>query len=336
MLEPITMTDPTERYVLLERADGLFVASDGARPPSQMSDAGLWRSSGDSWVNAADDSLLNPSEDLHRVPGPDRLLSTLAAEFSTQGWICLPGILDKKVVDELRLVAGDQVGVKQGGLTERAAVAQAVAEPVSLWLCQQYLGSTAIKIAHPPSIAVVGQDDGQRDVQGWHSDYPYLWGITDAVPQIPSELILGVQRNVCITDFSRDNGATMFVLGSHKKNSGPPQDWGLQRHYGRSGFRLESGLPYQGEGDEAVQVIEAPAGSILLYDARTWHRQGIGCVPDLRAAMLQAMVPAYVAPFYDTAEEYEALCQAAFYLDLTRREKEVLSQLLVHARPTGS
>ena len=332
MTETITIHKSSNRYFLLEDVDGNFCSAEGLCSYLGLSDSALWISQGERFINALDNSVVLEKANFQVIPGPSRLLTELAEEFSTQGWVCLPGILSAETVQELAAVAGTAIGVKFGGLTERGAVARAVAEPISLWLCRYYLGTPQIKIAHPPSIAVVAKDDGEMDVQGWHCDYPYLWGITDSVPQAASDIVLGVQRNVCITDFSRTNGATLFVLGSHLRNCAPPKEWGLQSDYGASGYRANVGLPYSGLD---THVIEAPAGSILLYDARTWHRQGVSAVDTPRAAMLQAMTPDYVTPFYDTSVEYRAMCESTFYGDLSVREQTELAHLLVHTTGTA-
>lgn len=106
-----------------------------------------------------------------------------------------------------------------------------------------------------------------------HSDYPYLWGTPpagggDQVPTGGGDLELGIQRNICVTDFTKANGATRFKLGSHSANVGPPKEWGIWTDYMQPGHRAKHGLPYSGPD---VDTIEAPAGSILLYDTRTWQ-----------------------------------------------------------------
>ena len=55
-------------------------------------------------------------------------------------------------------------------------------EPVSLWLIREYMGTPDISMAHAPAMAVLSKDDGKRPVQGWHSDYPYHWGVSGAGP----------------------------------------------------------------------------------------------------------------------------------------------------------
>eukprot|EP01051_Picozoa_sp_SAG22_P019016 SAG22_NODE_3379_length_1746_cov_1.474803_2_plen_60_part_00 len=59
-----------------------------------------------------------------------------------------------------------------------------------------------------------------------------------------------------MTDFTPENGGTCFRLGSRDLNHRPFKEWG-----GKMGY----------SGPEATQ-FRAPAGTVILYDARTWHR----------------------------------------------------------------
>lgn len=273
------------------------------------------------------------------APGPARMPSEYLRTFREQGWVCLPAVLDPDTVDGLQRVAG--CGRWSGGrydrnvsaLDQHPAVARASAEPVSLWLMRQYMGTDEIRFGHPPSFAVLDRDDGQRDVQGWHSDFPYLWGIDRHVGggRIPAgktgDLVLGIQRNICVTDFTRGNGATRFKLGSHRRNVGPPAEWGLGVAYRRPGHRRRHGLPY---GGPEADVIEAPAGSVLLFDARTWHRAGLNETDSRRAAILQAVTPPYIMPFADSGAAFKTFVQSAPWQEITDRERRELESLMVY------
>ena len=279
--------------------------------------------------------------------GPADLPSESLRQFRTHGWVCLPAILSPETIDGLEQVActgpysDRQMDWRTPGLAQHPAVARTATEPVSLWLLRQYLQTEHIRLAHPPSMAVLGKDDGERDVQGWHSDFPYLWGITNRVAggRVPvdptASLSLSVQRNVCVSEFTRNGGATIFKLGSHVRNSGPPEHWGTGVDYSQKGYRKQHGLPY---GGPEADVIEAPAGSIILYDSRTWHRAGVNRTETRRAAMLQAMVPMYVMPFSDTSGPYKTFLESDASRDLTALELREIEALMVHriVGPGGS
>ena len=270
--------------------------------------------------------------------GPEKLPSEYLRVFEENGWVCLTCVLSDEIVDGLRRVActdqyaGLEPDRGRVAISQHVAVAQTAAEPISLWLIRQYMGTEDIAMAHSPGMAVLTKDDGERPVQGWHSDFPYHWGIPapGQVPVQPGASRLGVQRNVCVSDFTKVGGATAFKLGSHARNEGPPDDWGTAARYASRSYRAEHGLPYNGPD---ADIVEAPGGSIILYDARTWHRAGVNRTDNKRAAMLQAMVPMYVMPKVDMSAAYKQFAASQVYEDITERERAELEGLLVRRLP---
>ena len=83
-----------------------------------------------------------------------------------------------------------------------------------------YMKTRDVCLGHAPGVLALPKDDGKREVQGWHTDFPYLWGTGDRIPVPSGELVLGVQRNTCVSDFTAENGATLFKLGSHTSKKG--------------------------------------------------------------------------------------------------------------------
>ena len=270
--------------------------------------------------------------------GPELLPSEYLRFFEDNGWVCLTCVLSDEIVDGLRKVActdryaGRAPDRSRVAISQHVAVAQTAAEPVSLWLIRQYMQTQDIAMAHSPGMAVLGRDDGKRPVQGWHSDYPYHWGVPapGQVPVQPGASRLGVQRNVCVSDFTKVGGATAFKLGSHARNEGPPDDWGTASRYASKTYRAAHGLPYNGPD---ADIVEAPGGSIILYDSRTWHRAGVNRTDNKRAAMLQAMVPMYVIPKVDMSAAYKQFATSQVYSDITDRERAELEALLVRRLP---
>jgi hypothetical protein len=216
-------------------------------------------------------------------------------------------------------------------MLQTSAVAKIATEPVSLWLMREYMGVQDIRLGHSPGFAILPKDDGKRNVQGWHSDFPYLWGIAGRTPdRIPVHqvdgLVLGVQRNLCVSEFRKENGATCFKLGSHALGEGPPAEWGTGNANKEPGHREARGLPYTGPD---ADVVEAPPGSYIVYDSRTWHRAGVNRTPHKRAAMLQAMIPMYMLPFRDTSRVYKNFINGPFVGELTELEKREFEALMV-------
>ena len=267
--------------------------------------------------------------------GPEKLPSEYLQFFRENGWVCLTSILSQDLVEALEKVACTdrfshlQFDRSSNPFIQSSAIARTAAEPVSLWLIRQYMQTDDIRVAHTPGLAILERDDGKRIVQGWHSDYPYHWGVPaqGRVPTPSGETVLGVQRNVCVSPFTKVGGATAFKLGSHALDQGPPEQWGVASDHYQVGYRESHGLPYTGPD---ADIVEAPGGSIILYDSRTWHRAGVNRTDKKRAALLMAMTPMYVMPKNDTSHSYKAFLESVSYEELNERERIEVERLMVH------
>ena len=102
-----------------------------------------------------------------------------------------------------------------------------------------------------------------------------------------------------ITDFTAENGATVFVPGSHQSGLHPQHD-----------------APFA----DAV-TAEAPAGSMILWDGRTWHATGVNRTTDqFRLGVTQN----FVAPMIRPLVNYPYSLRAEVAATLSEREKELL------------
>lgn len=340
-----------QHYALLVGGDGRFLGCDGGDESGAL---GVFSAADDTVVwqpvdggfrhvasgrvlkrDAGDGSVCAHGKRFRPVHGPEKLPSEYLRLLRAQGWTCMTSILAPDVVDELQRVAcTDGYAAREPDrstpqFSQSAALARTAAEPISLWVIRQYLHTEDIHFSHTPALIVLTPDDGRRNVQGWHSDYPYHWGIAapGRVPELPGEVLLGVQRNVCVSAFSKERGATAFKLGSHALDRGPPEAWGTATAHAKPGFRAAHGLPYNGPD---ADVVEAPAGSIILYDSRTWHRAGVNRTDQKRAAMLQAMTPMFVMPKNDTSAAYKHFLHSPAHQQINPRERAELQRLLVH------
>ena len=347
---------PTSFFSYLVADDGSLLSYDedaGFSTTNDASDAVIWqRKDSTTFEHVLASHTIRANEDLNddrfkfdindeaktlrAAHGPAELPSTYLATLKRQGWVCLTQIIDDQTLEELERAAGSDrhadhvTDYRTPAICRNVAVGQTVAEPLSLWLIRQYMQIDDIRLSHSPGFAVLGQDDGKRNVQGWHSDFPYHWGVParGLVPTPSGKTVLGVQRNVCVSPFTRIGGATIFKLGSHAKECPPPKAWGDATAHAKPGYRAEHGLPYAGP---EADVIEAPGGSIILYDSRTWHRAGVNRTPNKRAAMLQAMTPMYIFPKNDTSHAFKQLLDSPIYEELNEREKHEIQQLMVHS-----
>ena len=87
---------------------------------------------------------------------------------------------------------------------------------------------------------------GQGD-QPWHIDW---------IPRRkPKDPVRSVLASLLLDDYTKENGTTRLVPGSHKYLKPPDED----------------GYFFQ---DHPNQIyVEAPRGSLLIYDINIWHRE---------------------------------------------------------------
>lgn len=360
----VFVPQPTSHYVMVVGEDGRFLGindDDETHVTGTISDDLMWCVPGERLehvqtgfameLNAADAGRFQlsfegiPLDAKGRpglkgasysiVRGPEYLPSEYLQHFTENGWVCLASILSPDIVDSLqRIACTDAYSDRSPDRSRRqicqgGALAKTAVEPISVWLARQYMQTDDIRLAHSPGIGVMTPDDGQRVVQGWHSDYPYHWGINapGKVPTPSGKTVMGVQRIVCVSEFTKYRGATAFKLGSHSLDHGPPEKWGVASDVYQPDYRAVNGLPYNGPD---ADVIEAPPGSMILFDTRTWHRAGINRSTQKRAAILMDMTPAYIVPYSDTTGDYRALVENEAYDELNMRERQEFQRLMIH------
>lgn len=259
--------------------------------------------------------------------GPEKLPSEYLEHMKREGWVCLTCILPDEVVDGLQRLAGTDdyehltINNDTPKICQGACVGRAIGEPISLWLIRQYMQTRDLHLGHPPGFAVLRPYDGESRVQGWHSDIPYIPSVGGNLVADRNGPIKAVQRNVCVSDFKKENGATAFKLGSHAFGN-PPPEWNPARSGGPPNAR-----PYSGPD---ADVVEAPAGSIILYDARTWHRAGFNHTKRDRAAMLSSFQAADVIPKRDTRPACKRWQATPAYEQLNVLQQKEITELLMN------
>ena len=360
-----TVAPATRHFAYLVAPDGEWLAaSDGTLgKQAHVDDAALWEQNGDGFRNLVTglrlgasptetpgavrlslgdqplgaDGAAGPAADFTVGHGPEKRPSEYLRALRDEGWVALTSILPPAVLDGLQRLGG--VDAYEGPGEDRwrhlaldPAMARATVEPISLWLCRQYMRVEDIKLGHPPSVTALTPDDGERAVQGWHSDFPYMWGSDRSagayrVPPGDDELCLALQRNICVSDFRVESGATVFKLASHRVGAVPPAEWGRANQTYQAGDRQAHGLPY---GGPETDVIEAPAGTIILYDARTWHRAGVNTTNRRRGAVIQAITPGFIIPFMPMTASYNGFLASGVPAQLTERERREVQALMVH------
>jgi ectoine hydroxylase-related dioxygenase (phytanoyl-CoA dioxygenase family) len=99
------------------------------------------------------------------------------------------------------------------------------------------------------------------------------------VPEPWSQDPQGMNVAWCLDDFTEANGATRFAPGSHKLNRAPRPD----------------------EADVDTVAMTAPAGSIVIFESRVWHKTGFNRTATERRAGVFAW---YTKPIYRAQENW--------------------------------
>jgi len=162
----------------------------------------------------------------------------------------------------------DDRNIRVWNLLNRDPVFAELAEhPTALTLVRDLLGWPALLSNISGNVTCPGSAAGVL-----HPDQVF-------VPTPWPERPQGVNVAWCIDDFTKDNGATEVVPGSHR----------LHR------------LPTESEQNVGLVPVEAPAGSLFAFESRIWHRTGANTSTNRTRA---AVFPFYTTPIYRTQENW--------------------------------
>ncbi|MFN0168733.1 MAG: phytanoyl-CoA dioxygenase family protein [Bryobacteraceae bacterium] len=90
----------------------------------------------------------------------------------------------------------------------------------------------------------------------WHADWPYNQRNASHVPAPYPDVLMHLVSFWMLTDFTTENGGTLFVPGSHRRSDYPRE----------GGIPADPNAPYPGE-----QQFAARRGTVAVMDARVWH-----------------------------------------------------------------
>jgi ectoine hydroxylase-related dioxygenase (phytanoyl-CoA dioxygenase family) len=126
--------------------------------------------------------------------------------------------------------------------------------PPVLSVCREYLGEDMV--LYDTTARSIRPSEGREPGRGFqiHADRsPFSIVPFEGGKHYP----MAVQSAWCISEFTRENGATLIWPGSHLSLEVPPEQ----------PETLPPGYLY----------TEAPAGSVILWDSALWHTSGTNC-----------------------------------------------------------
>jgi ectoine hydroxylase-related dioxygenase (phytanoyl-CoA dioxygenase family) len=212
----------------------------------------------------------------------DDPLAAAKPQLRDEGWCVLPDVLDDRraaqALDRLWAAAGESrrrglstfmpildpnaCNVRVFHLLELDALFRdLIQHPVAVAMVRSLLGETFLISNFTANIA----RPGSRSM-ALHSDLSLV---------VPEPWVHPWSLNIiwCLTDVSFDNGATLFIPGSH---------------------RWETRADVPPDAHKRLRPFEARAGSIIVMEGRIWHTSGANITPDQDRALLFGY---YTKPF---------------------------------------
>lgn len=208
------------------------------------------------------------------------------------------------VAEVCRAVAADDVASGRGYTYENDAANQ------RLWALLNR-GSVFVELVQHPTVFpliehLLGRpvllSNFSGNVTGPGAGYGPLHCDQFYVPPPWPDTPLAANAAWLVTDFTAANGATMVVPGSHRR---------------------PAPLPAVTPPDDAVPV-EAPAGTVMVLDARTWHQTGANTTVDEHRIGLFAY---YVKPWLRTQEVWPASLDAEVRAHATPLLRELVGEV---------
>lgn len=209
---------------------------------------------------------------------PDTREAHLAA-LQDQGFTCFPGLISdvqlaraRAAVDRLMdqdLTRPSDQHYHAPNLVARDPVFLEIARhPLMLGVAEALLGDDCIL-----SSCNLGARRPGGDRQGLHRDTG-IWGGSLPYTDFP----VGLQTAWCLDDFTLANGATHVIPGTHRRPDARPEEASIQ--------------------------VEAPAGSVIAFDARLFHAGGANRTDRIRRGILTLYIRSWLKPQTDHKRSY--------------------------------
>lgn len=238
-----------------------------------------------------------------------KIIEDARAELANEGWCIVPDVISKDAAAEAlsRLWAIAKTNAEEGhscflpGLDPTPDMVRVLTPLQSdAYFRDLIQNATALELAR----AVVGQEvivancTGNIAMPGaksmaLHSDLAFI---------LPEPWIFSWSVNVvwCLTDVHCDNGATLYIPGSHA-------------------WRTSADIPEN--PSDLLVPFEAPAGSIVVMDGRLWHTSGNNVTENEERALLFSY---YCASFLRPMINWSAAIPPEVQASLSPRLRQLL------------
>jgi ectoine hydroxylase-related dioxygenase (phytanoyl-CoA dioxygenase family) len=217
------------------------------------------------------------------------------AQLHEDGWCVIPGVLDpaaaRQALDRLWAAADES---RRRGIDTYMPVLDPNASNVRVFFLMELDAIFRDLIAHPTAVEMVRSLLGREFLisnftaniarpgsksMALHSDQSLV---------VPEPWVQPWALNViwCLSDVTFENGATLFIPGSHR-------------------WQTRADVP--ADANRRLQPFEARAGSIIVMEGRIWHTSGANITADQDRALLFGY---YTRPFLRQQVNWNAALSA--------------------------
>lgn len=222
-------------------------------------------------------------------------LAAAKAQLHDDGWCVIPDVLDptaaRLALDRLWAAADES---RRRGVDTYMPVLDPNASNVRVFFLMELDAIFRELIAHPTAVEMVRSLLGREFLisnftaniarpgsksMALHSDQSLV---------VPEPWVQPWALNViwCLTDVTFENGATLFIPGSHR-------------------WQTRADVP--SDANRRLQPFEAKAGSIIVMEGRIWHTSGANITADQDRALLFGY---YTRPFLRQQVNWNAALSA--------------------------
>tara|TARA_Y100000588_G_scaffold365239_1_gene429653 strand:- start:2551 stop:3342 length:792 start_codon:yes stop_codon:yes gene_type:complete len=187
-------------------------------------------------------------------------IDNILLHLRIDGWHVEPGVIPSTQVDDVRksvqasapTVEKQIKGVKAetGLMAKNQSLAPHLAHEGVLGVAEAFLGEH-FKVSF--TTAIINNPGNARG--GWHADWPFNQRNGGSIKAPYHDAVTHLTTIWMLSPFSAETGGTLIVPGSHRSNTNPTTDMGVDP---MASYPTEM----QATGDP---------GSVLFFDSRLWH-----------------------------------------------------------------
>lgn len=201
-----------------------------------------------------------------------------------RGYVCLPELIDSEQLNRLRddlataIERCRRIQLENNIIQRTEQTAHHILEPDNgfIALLDRFGAWGVIDLLHNMlgGVAILNSFGGLNNL---NSTNAYVRNVHRDVRSWSAESMQMAQVLVLLDDFTPDNGATLFLAGSHRTPD----------------------KPSDADFDSRASKALGKAGSLYLFDSRIWHAAGVNLTSGPRRCLTLTFTRSYLKPQFD-------------------------------------